>query len=195
MFTMLTPVAHAAEVEDVNIKPIDFAKFPFNELPADYSLYWIRKSADGNYIYMGSNSADTSIQLLKGAISNATYAASVNGKGCAQYKYINGAWEQTYSDNSMYYNWFFVNDVSTIEYSTVPVYIKNGEELTLVYPKPPMPQVETVLSGVTGFVDSLLGIATQTINWVFANPVALVGFILFIFGVVVMIFKSLTKGV
>ena len=193
MFTMLTPVAYAAE--EVEVKPIDLSKYPFNELPADYPVYWILKSADGSYVYMGSNSADTSIQLIKGAISTATYSASVNGKGCTQYKYIDGFWEQTYSDNSMYYNWYSVNDISTIDYCSVSVYIKNGEELTLVYPKPPMPQVETVLSGVTGFVDSLLGIATQTINWVFANPVALVGFILFIFGVGVMIFKSLTKGV
>lgn len=193
MFTMLTPVAYAAE--EVEVKPIDLSKYPFNELPADYPLYWIIKTADGNYLYQGSNSSDTSINLTKGAIGSATYAASVNGKGCTQYKYINGAWEQTHQDTSSYYNWYPINDVSAIDYCSVPVYIKNGEELTLVFPKPPMPQVETVLSGVTGFAQTLFNVASQTVSWIMANPLALIALILFLVVSGFMLVKSLIMGV
>lgn len=192
MFTMLTPVAYAAE--EVEVKPIDFSKYPFDELPADYPVYWIIKNSS-NYVYMGSSSSDTSIQLIKGATSTATYSASVNGKGCTQYKYIDGSWQQTYQDTSSYYNWFSINDVSAIDYCSVPVYIKNGEELTLVFPKPPMPQVETVLSGVTGFAQTLFNVASQTVSWIMANPLALIALILFLVVSGFMLVKSLIMGV
>ena len=125
--------------------------------------------------------------------NNGQYTVKMIGKGdgdtVTSYR-INAASFSDIAEDNEYYDipLIFKFGVSTNYSSDTSKYV------TVSAPKPPA-GLNDVLGGTIGFAESLFNIASQTVDWVLANPLALIVCVLGLFGLGVMVLKVLSKGV
>lgn len=195
MMTMMIPVAFADTLSLDEMLPEKLQDLPTEHFKTKH--YMITKSPTaGTYAFY--QFTESPAGCIWYDINNTRLGkCSQNGSidYCCYFGTTDSVWSLSNTSSiTSSYDVFCDMGHTQVIYSTFDIYDSKGNLYFEGQGFKPDPSVKQVLSDAGSFTASLFSIATSTVTWIMATPIALIVCVLFLFGCGIILFRKLIKG-